>query len=235
MAFQLLFLSVVLLRLHRELGPLIFAFTPLALVAGNFFCGWLCPLGTVQELLRTIGSAFVRKKIKLPAGVQRYAQYTKYLMALALLAFVGLGAMKTDEVDALPIDAYQSFFVLSDGESLAAAALAVLCLFLIASLFIDRPYCNYFCVNSVEYALPSWTRVFSIKRDAAVCVGCGICDARCPMNIRVSETKEVRNLQCVNCFRCVSGCPAKRALSFGKGNVWMNIKNKLKPERETPK
>jgi polyferredoxin len=231
---QLLFLCAVLLGLHRRMGLIIFAFTPLAFIAGNFFCGWICPLGAIQELLRRAGSIFMGrsiKRVKLPPRVQRYAQFTKYLLALVILILVALGAMSPDEANSLPIDAYQSFFALADGAPLIAVSLAALCVFLIASLFIDRPYCNYLCVNSVEYALPSLTRVLTIRRNPEACVKCGGCDARCPMNISVSHVKEVRNLQCINCFGCIAGCPVRGALSYGRTGVLTKIGNKIRAAR----
>jgi polyferredoxin len=233
---QLLFLCAVLLGLHRRMGLIIFVFTPLAFIAGNFFCGWLCPLGAIQELLRKAGSIFMKrsiKRIKLPSGAQRYAQFTKYLLALVILILVLLGAMSPDEANSLPVDAYQSFFALADGNHLAAAAISALCAFLITSLFIDRPYCNYLCVNSVEYALPSCTRVLTIRRNPDACVKCGACDARCPMNISVSHVKEVRNLQCINCLGCIAVCPARGALSYGRAGVLTKIENKIRAARRT--
>jgi polyferredoxin len=216
---QAIFWVLVLVRLHRETVPFLFALIPLAFIAGNFFCGWFCPLGAIQELLGNVGSILLGrkfKKLKMPRSVQLYAQSSKYALALLILILVALGKIGTDDANALPFDAYQSFFAIFDGRALSISAVVFLVFVMLTSLFVDRPFCNYLCMNSVEYALPSWTRVLTVKRDASICVKCGRCDDACPMNIRVSESHRLRNLQCINCFKCVAGCPASKALSYGK-------------------
>lgn len=224
---QALFMVLVFLGLHEYIHPLLIVVFLLAFVAGNYFCGWICPMGAAQELLGKAGSLLVKKKYRLPFAIQRYAQYTKYLFMLALLILVGLQAMRLDELNSLPVDAYQSFTALFENHSLARPAVAFLVFVLILSLFTDRPYCNHLCVNSLEYALPSWTRLFTVKRKASSCIGCRACDRTCPMNIRISEAQEVRNLQCINCLQCTAACPVPRTLSYGKADILLQkIKNK---------
>jgi polyferredoxin len=212
-------LVLVFMKLHRKISPVLIPLFPIAFIAGNFFCGWFCPLGTIQELIGKIGSLFLKRKFKMPRSVQRFAQCTKYALAVLILALLVLGQINSDSVHIFPFDAYQSFFAKLDGDTLSAAAIAVLGFVLFLSLFMDRPFCNYLCQNSIEYALPSWTRVFSVKRNRDKCIECGNCDRSCPMNIRVSETGELRNLQCINCFHCIAHCPIAGALSYGKTDV----------------
>jgi len=216
---QALLVMLVLLGLHRAAQPVQTVLLLFAFVAGNFFCGWLCPLGTFQEALGKAGSLLIKKKIKMPPSIQRYAQCTKYLLMLILLILIGMGTMQVEEVQALPTDAYQSFFNFFDGNPLIAAASVFLALILLLSLFVDRPFCNYLCTNSIEYALPSWTRIFTVKRNSETCVKCGICDRVCPMNIQVSAAEELRNLQCINCFKCVARCPVDNTLTYGRADA----------------
>jgi polyferredoxin len=217
--FQVSFVLLVFLRLHRTVHPVLVVLSPLAFIAGNFFCGWFCPLGAFQDALSKVGSLFIKKKIKIPPSVQRYAQYSKYLLALVLLILIGAGIMGTEEANSLPVDAYQSFFAIFDGNPLMISAIVFLVFVLILSLFVNRPFCNYLCVNSVEYAVPSWTRIFTIRRKAATCISCKACDQICPMNIQVSTAGELRNLQCINCFRCVARCPVNGTLSYGRADA----------------
>ena len=226
--FQLCFVILVFLGLHRTVHPVLAVLLPLAFIAGNFFCGWFCPLGTFQEVLGKAGSLFIKKKIKMPSSIQRYAQCSKYLLMLILLILMGIGAMQTEEVQILPVNAYQSFFAVFDGGPLMVSAGVFLVFILFLSLFVDRPFCNYLCTNSIEYALPSWTRIFTIKRNSATCIKCKLCDRNCPMNIRVSDAQELRNLQCINCFRCAAGCPINNTLTYGKADALLNkLKEKL--------
>ena len=164
----------------------------------------------------------------MPPSVQRYAQCSKYLLMLILLILMGIGAMQIEEVRILWMNAYQSFFSVFERNPLTVSAGVFLVFILFLSLFMDRPFCNYLCINSIGYALPSWTRIFTVKRNSATCVKCELCDRICPMNIRVSDAHELRNLQCINCFQCAAGCPIDNTLTYGRADALLNkLKGKL--------
>ena len=168
----------------------------------------------------------------MPVRFQRYAQCSKYFLMLAILLSAALGAIRMEDANALPIDAYQSFFAVFEGNPLTTLAAAFLVAMLALSLFAERPFCNYFCVNSIEYAIPSWTRIFTVKRNPSACIGCSACDRACPMHIRVSGAVELRNLQCINCFDCVGSCPVRGALGYGRAKIAIrNIRDKMKSVR----
>jgi polyferredoxin len=48
------------------------------LLAGPFFCGWLCPFGALQDLFGRLGPLFGIKKAPMPrvlAGVLSFSRY----------------------------------------------------------------------------------------------------------------------------------------------------------------
>ena len=181
----------------------------LGLLAGNFFCGWLCPYGTAQELCGKIGSLFLKRKLKMPPALQRYLQFSRYLLMLALLA---LGAQAA--AAAAPINSYRSFMALAGGKVVEMTVLAIMGSFLVIALFFERPFCNYVCSEGIKFGVASLTRLVTIKRNAATCVNCQRCNQACPMNIQVSAGKSVRNAQCINCFSCIAACPSNGTLSY---------------------
>ena len=215
---QLVFFILISIGLHETVHPALFFLFPLAFVAGNFFCGWVCPFGAAQEYLGRAGSIFIKKKLTLPRHLQRYAQYLRYTLLLILLSLIGLGIMSAETLETMPLNAYRSFTGFFDGYRLGALSLVFLVFLLLLSLVSDRPFCNYLCFEAIEYALPSWTRLLTIKRKPCTCVRCGLCDKACPMHIQVSQTEEVLNLQCINCFKCLSSCPVEDTLSYGKAD-----------------
>ena len=79
--------------------------------------------------------------------------------------------------------------------------------FLLVSLFFDRPFCNYFCMKGAADGLMSIVRPISISRNNEICIHCHLCDKVCPMNIPVESTNFVRHPNCINCMQCVSKCP----------------------------
>jgi len=182
----------------------------LSLIAGNFFCGWICPYGTLQEIFGKIGDKVFKRKYKMPYGVQKYLQFTRYIIYIVLMIEV------VKEVFS-PYDSYK-VFIMSVGklsEVSFTTAFIIMISFPLVSMVFERPFCNYFCTESFGYTARSITRIFTIKRNEKKCINCRICDRVCPMNIEVSATKKMRSLQCINCFKCIGKCPVNGALDYG--------------------
>lgn len=208
---QILLLALLFAGLYFSIRPVLIVLLPLALLAGNFFCGWICPYGTVQEIFGKIGSLFWKRKLKMPPRIQRYAQYSRYLLMAALMMLAAPGF-----ADAAGIDAYKSFLGFATGRTVQTTALLIMGGFLLIALFFERPFCNYFCSEAVKYGAASLTRLVTVKRNPDTCVNCKQCDKACPMNIQVSGSKNLRSAQCINCFQCIAACPVNNTLTYGK-------------------
>lgn len=108
---QIVILALLVAGLYSALWPALILFLPLALVAGNFFCGWICPFGTAQDILGKIGSLFWKRKLKMPSQIQSYAQYSRYLLVVAILLFSTSGFTGLGQINAL-----RSFMDIAKGE-----------------------------------------------------------------------------------------------------------------------
>lgn len=205
---QLSFIVLMVLGIYGKLRKTLILLLPLTLIIGNMFCAWICPFGTIQEIFSDIGTFIFKRKFKMPQFIQRYLQYSRYLIAL-LIAVFSLGEIYK------PLNSYRNLFSLSKEISLSLGII-IMFSFLIISLLFERPFCNYFCTEAVKYGILNPLRIFSIKRNENSCVSCGKCDKVCPMNIKVSEKINVRSTQCINCFKCVESCPSKDTLKYKK-------------------
>ncbi len=184
-----------------------------ALIGGAFFCGWLCPLGTVQEWIGRLGSRLFRgKRLQIPSQVEKWL----FLMRYVLLISGVTGFMVLTFLSFLSRP-YQTFMGLIVGQTAYVSVLAWtwLGLFLVGSLIMDRPFCRYFCTEGAKYGLLSLARVFSIKRDEVKCIDCGLCDRACPTQVKISTRGHVLHPQCINCMECISACPVDGALTYG--------------------
>ena len=213
MSVQLIFLVILIGGLYKFVKPAFVVILPLAFLAGNFFCGWLCPFGTAQEIFGKLGSFFIKKKFKVSPSLQRYLQFSRYILAAIVFAHI-----VDSFVDLSSINAYKTFMRAMSGNLAQTAATFIMGTFLVVALFFERPFCNYFCPEGIKFGLASLTRFFSIKRNSDTCIHCKCCDKACPMNIEVSKGNHVRNAQCINCFKCMAACPKQDTLTYGRVN-----------------
>ena len=178
---------------------------PFILFFGVFYCGWICPFGSIQDIIGKIATKLKIKRFKCSQKIQKHLVYLRYF--LYTLVVVKLISMSWNPRG--------RFGDILNGIELNELLYTIVVVFLIASIFIDRPWCNYFCEKGAFYGLLSTFRIFGVKRDNNTCIHCHKCDKVCPMNILVESTDFVNHLNCIGCLECISNCP-KKCLKYAK-------------------
>jgi polyferredoxin len=190
----------------------------LSVLFGPVFCGWVCPLGTVQEWVGKLGKKLFKRKYNhfVPAkldNVLRYARYGILLWVLYVTATSGT----------LIFESYDPYFALFNfwSTEVAPSALLILGLTLLLSVFVERPWCKYACPYGAVLGVTNLFRVFSIRRSESTCKLDGACSIMCPMNIEVDTKTTVRNHQCISCLECTSEavCPVAKTVVFASKGV----------------
>ncbi len=205
---------------HTHLSNMVVLIATLvtALLARNAFCGWLCPLGFIQDMVSTF-SAFVQKKVpairravkSLKTKGQPLAVILKYVvLAWAVLGAAYYGFMVFRDVD--PWAALWNLAELSFG--LGAVVLAVT---LVGSLFVERPWCRYACPLGAATGLVAKLSPIYLKRESEACKACAICTKACPMGLPVHTATTIKSADCVGCLECVDECPREGALELKLG------------------
>jgi polyferredoxin len=190
----------------------------LSILFGPVFCGWVCPMGTVQEWVSRLGKKIFRRKFNhfVPAKLDNILRYMRYLV-LAWVIYV------TATSGTLIFAAYDPYFALFNfwTAEVALTSLIILGVTLVLSLFVERPWCKYACPYGAVLGITNLFRVFQIRRVESTCKNDGACSILCPMNIPVDVVKTVRDHQCISCLECTSEavCPVARTVVFNAGGV----------------
>ena len=180
---------------------------------GRWICGWLCPFGLFQDLLY---------KIKTPKLIKsKFTRALSILKYVILVLFVVVIPLIYSFWD-FPLPAFCKY--ICPAGTLGGAILSLLtpardnmlpmlsvlfnwkfCLavgFVVASIFIYRFFCRFFCPLGALYGLFNKISLVGVKVDKPKCIDCGRCVSHCKMDIKCVGDRE-----CINCGECISVCP----------------------------
>jgi ferredoxin len=140
---------------------------PLAVAVffGRTFCAAVCPHGALQDLL-------LIKPVSVPRWLEQGLGIIPYL-------YLGLGVWFAAAGGAFVICRYDPFigiFRLSGGLTM----LLVGALFVVAGLFVGRPYCRFVCPYGVLLRLASKVSRWRVRITPDLCTQCRLCEQSCP-------------------------------------------------------
>lgn len=193
----------------------------LALSMRVFFCGWLYPLGAIQEGVRKVGRTirdlvpplrkagrYLKKQLTWLPRVDNVLRYGRYVV----ISWTLIGASVTGTMVFREVDPWSALLSILEFEF--STGFVVLIVFLFLCLFLDRPFCRYTRPLGAIQGLIGKATPVAIQRNAANCLGCTICNDACPMNLPVNTRTRVTHGRCIGCLECVVACPSKVALAL---------------------
>jgi polyferredoxin len=200
-------------KIHQSSFVLIMIVFLLAVLFGPVFCGWVCPLGTIQEFVSNFGRKKLRRRFNqfVPRILDKALRYLRYGVLLWVLYMTAV----TGKLIFADYDPYFALFNFWTSE-ISWTGLGILLITLTLSFFVERPWCKYACPYGALLGLTNLFRVFSIRRDPVTCKADGACSILCPMNIPVDSLTVVRDHQCISCLECTSEaiCPIANTVVF---------------------
>lgn len=219
-AYQLMTTGDYIQKIHESSVVIFILIFILAVLFGPILCGWICPLGSVQEWIGKIGKKLFKKNYNqmIPTKIDHYLRYARY----GFLVWILYMTYRSGQLLFSNLDPYYALFHFWTGEA-TILSIIVLLIVLALSLLIERPWCKYICPYGALLGITNLFRVFKIRRNKNTCIHCEACTNQCPMNITVSQSETVLNHQCISCLRCTSeiACPVNEtvALSLSKKSL----------------
>ena len=194
------------------------------------FCGWVCPLGTVQELLYKLGRRLGRPLNRFQPGNVGRVRPVKWLMLLVLVlglpTLAGMGTVANELGDPfcqvcpsrlattlLTADSEQLAVRTGSGINFFLGALgnALFGFIIIAALAMRQPFCRICPLLSWNALFQKLSPMRLVKKEAHdKCAKCGVCEKACPMDIHEIGSefgKKAFHEDCTLCGRCAEYCP----------------------------
>jgi NAD-dependent dihydropyrimidine dehydrogenase PreA subunit len=170
---------------------------PLTYLFGKVWCGWVCHLGALQELLYRPG----RFHFLTTAKAQRVMRYLRIGVLIALVVQLAL----THHLWWKEVDPFKTAFNLMATDPLNWLLVGVL---LVSSVLMYRPFCKALCpVGLVLGWVNMLPRAAGIGTKAG-CIGCKACSSACSSHAITWNNKTVvlDGQECIACGECLDVC-----------------------------
>ena len=225
-----------LIALKHLLGYVL-VFLVLGLLLSRLWCGWLCPLGSLED-----AANYVRKKlgfdyVNFSVRARRVLEVSKY-------SLLGLSVVISGVIAIPALREWQCYFFLpycqlcpgrilfplfdgtipsiNDFSSAIPATFTVLAwtvlgLFVVGSLLGRRIWCRL-CPIGACHEFFNRGGLVALKKDPVKCNRCGVCAYACPVEhpgvYEEKEMQDVSHRDCILCLRCVEMCPKDDCLKL---------------------
>ncbi|MFR9200160.1 MAG: 4Fe-4S binding protein [Candidatus Gastranaerophilaceae bacterium] len=181
-------------------------------LGGRILCGFMCPLGFVQDLFDKLRQALHIRPIPVSDKMNKAIQPLKWLWIILFLCFVFVGG---DFCDICPNKVFSpalgGWWV-----NLALGGFLTIPL-LVGSFFIKRFWC-LMCPMGYLLGIFHKFNLFKLKKDCTACTECGACYEACPMRLKniykEREKADMQTVDCLMCGECIHKCPEDKALSM---------------------
>lgn len=173
----------------------------------RIFCGYVCPLGSMQELASKVN---FKSSLKAQKRVTfRLDPPERFLRIICwiYLCVLGVTAILWGFSVSQYLDPFNGFQFL---EVLVPLTVIFLTIILITSFFLYRPWCRLLCPFGAISGLISFSQTRYVR--TSECTDCGLCEKICPSHAAYRNNTKT---ECYYCNRCVEICP-QDAIKYAK-------------------
>ena len=219
--------------LNRNISALIIG-APLFLLAislifGRSFCGWVCPIGTIMDLVQPLAFWHGKKTYKRNRVENRRNSRLRYFLMVIVLGGSLLSIKLLGLLDPLVIFSRVSTAsvanLLGSQQAFERGGLTYFSLLFIIILLLEfwqpRFWCRHLCPQGALLSIVSRFSLFN-RRVGMACSNCNLCKRACPMNAIPPDAHNTDYSDCTFCLECESACP-ENGISFGFGGLALAV------------
>lgn len=198
---QISFLAIfaVLLIFNKATMWMIIFFSGVvaALFFGRLYCGWICPINTLMQVVEWISKKLNLQQRDVHTWVKK--PFVRYGL---LGAFIGL-----------------MLFTIVSGKKMPILVIMVGAGTIITLFFKPSLWHRYLCPYGTILSAPAFLAKYKFQINKDICIKCGVCKVVCPAEaIEMKNKKEFPQIikaSCIQCSKCADKCP-KQCIQYGK-------------------
>jgi NosR/NirI family transcriptional regulator, nitrous oxide reductase regulator len=172
------------------------------------FCGWICPFGSLQELMFRLRSIIINndKSIDLSREMSDKLRYLRYIIFICLiLSAIIFGtnvALKLSEIE--PFKTIWNVGILNREWYISLYTFILV----FVSIFTYRFFCRFICPLGAFLSILSYFSILKLKR-RKTCNICKICETKCNSRA-INKDGTIDSKECFGCFTCVNNMYNKK-------------------------
>ena len=171
-----------------------------SLIGNKIFCGWICPLGCLQELIYKVSKGL--KRIKLAFFIKNSVRFSLIVVFSLYVLFFEINIY----------DLFNPFELFH--WHLDSYIIVVITTVIAASLVFFRPFCHFLCPAGFITWIFEKVSLFKIHKNSEKCNHCKKCLKESPCDAIEPIIKDQTIVpDCYACGKCIESCP-EDALTF---------------------
>jgi len=197
----------------------------LTLLGPKLYCGWVCPVGAIQELVAMLADKLKIRRIKWNFVFTQTVRVGIFLLFVFLSGTAIYHTYVEEQKVALsiydPINAFHGFEFVAQPSFLAGFLHYLpLLLTLVLAFKFYRPFCYLVCPVGLFTNILEQVALFRVTLKKSACIDCGVCEKASPCPTVPEILKEsVLRPDCYACTACVNSCRDLKALEYGTKRV----------------
>ncbi len=223
--------------MQRELTTGIFPFFTLGamviilIILGRTTCGWICPIGTIQDFVTLPNRSKTRPA---PSTEKEFRRVKAYLFILVIFfaAWVGISVILGSAENLIAAlgpfadaafapwnpayiifvettnqvwpTSFENLWIVLSWSPIFWLQLAFVAIIAIVGFWVPRWFCRWLCPAGWLYGFFSRDAIISIGRNPARCTPdtCNVCEVVCPMNIQIRKFP-YKKMHSPDCIMCL--------------------------------